>query len=83
MQSFLSRLIKLQFHHIDCIRHMKNGICSAYCTILLHQDVSTHQIKNEIKDRLEVLLVLVGKSIGDTGEISLHFLQSTIHIIFI
>ena len=27
--------------------------------------------------------VLVGKSIGDTGEISLHFLQSTIHIIVI
>ena len=25
--------------------NMKNGICSAYCTILLHQDVSTHQIK--------------------------------------
>ena len=63
--------------------NVKNGICSAYCTILLHQDVSTHQIKNEIKDRLEVLLVLVGKSIGDTGEISLHFLQSTIHIIVI
>jgi hypothetical protein len=26
--------------------NVKNGICSAYCTIL-HQDVSTHQIKNE------------------------------------
>ena len=27
--------------------NVKNGICSAYYTILLQQDVSTHQIKNE------------------------------------
>lgn len=27
--------------------NVKNGICSAYCAILLHRDVSTHQIKNE------------------------------------
>ena len=62
---------------------MQNSISPTYCTIFFHQDISTQEVEDEIEHRLEIFLVFIRQTVGDTSKISLHLLQGAIHIVTI